>query len=144
MLPNPPSLFRVASDESRGCNTVDKVDPLDGYKAEYHSDFASIPFFKARCMIYDHINYEYKAPLQFSSWSVPLLYVLAHAARQFDGGDHSIRVYIMDTTKLSPANGCHGAAALVKCLKLTDWKKLQLYTRGEYVVHGKLSNSRGL
>ena len=146
MAPVPPFLFRAASHESRGLNTAEKIDPLDGYESKYHKDLASISLPDVRMMIYSHINWSYEAPSESSSWSVSLLYVLVHAARKRNLGEEDILVYVLDTSKLPASNDIHSPVDLVEDenLDMKCWEHLKVYAEGEYLIHGKLLQSPGL
>ena len=156
----PPYLFRAASDDpdtstsSRGLNTKNVIDPLSGaywkygMQQVYHDNIASIDSIKN--MICDHINYNYYAPSEFSSWSVSLLFVLQHALRKaYALGENNVLVYAMDTTNL-PSSRIYYAPDLLRHYDLDRTKyghgpsTLSDFTQGEYLVHGYLSNEKGL
>ena len=114
MFSNAAFLFRAVSHASRGRNTSMVIDPLHGYSPEYHASLSSIPYNEARMMIRDHLNYEYRSPSEFSSWSISLLWVLVHAVRKaYDCGEWDILIYALDTSKLPPAR-IHSASELLE------------------------------
>ena len=85
-------------------------------------------------MLYVHIKWRYRAPSEFSSWSVSLLYVLVHAVRKaYYEDEHDVLVYGVHTRKLPATNGLHSAGKL-----------LEDYAKGEYLIHGKVENAEGL
>ena len=109
----PPYLFRAASDQSRGENTIDEIDPLyqcinakTGKEESYSADLTALeneePYMsKAIRMVYNHLKFHYGAASEFSSWSVSLLWVLVHAVRKLQSREETnVLVYIMDTSKL--------------------------------------------
>ncbi|KAK3704004.1 hypothetical protein LTR37_014107 [Vermiconidia calcicola] len=141
----PPFLFRVASDDSRGFNSTDEIDPLHGYESQYHADLDSMDYPTARHMVRDHINWKYYAPSEFSSWSVSLLYVLVHAVRKaYSEGETNVLIYVMDTSLLPASNSLHSAVELVKDYKVDFDRMLIPYAKGEYFVHGKIHHTQGL
>lgn len=144
MVGKPPILFRTASDQSRGLNTAHDIDPLYGYQSEYHVDLASVPLPTARHMIYDHIDWNYKTASEFSSWSVSLLYVLVHAVcKTYSEDETNVLIYVMSTRDL-PASRIYTASKAVKDYDVTFGPNLLKYSQGEYLIHGKLSNTEGL
>lgn len=145
MMAIPPYLFRTASDESRGLNTANEIDPLHGYDSQYHSDIASIGLPDIRFMIKDHLDWKYHLLSEFSSWSVSLLWVLVHAVRKaYAEGEDDILVYVMDTSKLPASNSLHSAQQLIKEHDLRWSTNLYEYAEGEYLIHGRICNSDGL
>lgn len=72
----PPFLFRAASEQSRGINTKDSINPLQGYDAKYHDNLEELEAQpgRAKWMLSNHIANQYKVPSEFSSWSASLLY----------------------------------------------------------------------
>lgn len=147
----PPFLFRAASTvwrSSRGLNTADKIDPLHGSNARYHSKFAAIPYERAKEMVKDHISFYYDKPSELSSWSVSLLYVLVHATRKAHHlKQKDVIIYVMDTKHLDGSR-LHSA---VKLLEHYDIAKvpyrdsgipLRAFVDGEYFIHGKIEKGR--
>lgn len=150
----PPYLFRAASDDddnsnsSRGRNSADEIDPLFGKSLDYQQNLAAIE--KARNMISNHINYNYYIPSEFSSWSVSLLFVLQHAMRKMkELSERNFLIYVMDTRSLSSSR-IHYAPSLLRYYGLEEMnyrktqKTLPEYAQGEYLIHGRLTNKRGL
>lgn len=142
---NPPYLFRAASDQSRGINTLDEIDPLDGYDSEYHAELAELEASNLhRTMIYDHIHFQDQSPSEFSSWSVSLLYGLVHAVpKTYSEDETNVVVYILDTKKL-PASRIHSARDLLRSNGLKWWEKGRDLAHGEHLIHGRLCNTEGL
>lgn len=154
----PPFLFRVASHlsrgvdrsvktpeparflkptVSRGINTAEVIDPLDGYGTEYHSSLAEIELRDLRHMLKNHVNYENKVASEFSSWSVSLLYVLVHAIRKKYNEKNGLLIYVMDTTQLSPSRIFHSRQLLRAC-DLQATPNLMDYALGRYTSHSCL------
>ncbi|KAK3701313.1 hypothetical protein LTR37_015534 [Vermiconidia calcicola] len=141
----PPFLFRVASDESRGFNSTDEIDPPHGYNAQYHSDLASIPFDKTGQMVYDHLTSRFEAPSEVSSWSISLLEVLVRAVYKAHGkGEAEVLIYLMDTNALPASNGLYKSEDLVREYKVGWAKDILEFAKGEYLIHGKLHHTEGL
>jgi hypothetical protein len=139
----PPFLFRAASSNgSRGINTAEEIDPLAGTGGEYHSNIESIT--ELPRLLYDHINYEYRTPSEFSSWSVSLLYVLVHANRKAHHlCEANVVLYVLDTRKLESSR-VRSAVGLLKENRVASKRDiLEQYAEGEFLIHGKLVNGDG-
>lgn len=141
----PPFLFRAASSSySRGINTADLIDPLAGTGSTYHSDIDSIP--ELHWKLYDHINYEYKTPSEFSSWPVSLLYVLVHANRKAHFfTEANVLIYVLDTSKLADVGRVRNAVRMLRDLRVKSKSDvLEQYAQGEFLIHGKMENESGM
>ncbi|KAK3616701.1 hypothetical protein LTR22_026981 [Elasticomyces elasticus] len=139
----PPFLFRSASDQSRGINNANRIDPLAAYPVSYHENVAAIPREGARSMLRSHSSWDYGEASEFSSWSVSLLWVLVHAVRKAQGrGETGIRVYVLCTSEIHYYR-VHRAKDLVSHFQMQDIPYIEEYCKYEYLVHGIVARSDG-
>lgn len=141
----PPYLFRTTSERSRGRNTMSEMDPLFGYRAQYHETIDRFHEEEPKVlqnMIENHIAWKYGVPSEFTSWSASIMYVLIHAIRRmYNDGNKTIFVYVMDTSRLDE-DCAHLASDLIERHEIT-FPGMQYYDPAEYLVHGKLDNRDG-
>jgi hypothetical protein len=143
----PPILFRAAGSRSRGLNTSDMMDPLDGYGEEYHESIEA--FFETapkqvRQELYNHLIWNYDSASEFTSWSASLLFVLVFAIRRlYFKRNKDVMIYVMDTSKIKDITRIRRASTMLDVYDV-DIPKSKSYDDAEYLIHGKLVNENGL
>ncbi|KAK5745263.1 hypothetical protein LTR17_001424 [Elasticomyces elasticus] len=145
----PRFLFRAASERSRGRNSAYLFDPLATYGVDYHQDLAEIPWGEAAYMVMMHLLFQYQVPSEFCSWSVSLLWVLVHAiskTRAHKGRKAEcptkILIYVLDTENI-PDTRVHRSKDLISIFDLGQIEHIEEYSRGEYLIHGRLQKIDG-
>lgn len=128
-------LRKIKDTVSRGINTTELIDPLDGYGVDYYEDLAEIESIGImQHMLKNHISYENRVASEFSSWSVSLLYVLVHAMRKSYNESNGILIYVMDTNKLPESSKIFTARDLLRKHGLHKVPTLMDYALGLYMA----------